>query len=139
VGERPGFPPNVALFISIVAVSTASILIRMSSAGPLAIAAYRLTFATLILLPFYVHSGGVRRLLRSSGREVLNLVGVGVVLALHFASWITSLSFTSVASSVIFVHIDPIFVAAISHFVFKERISRGPSWGSRLPSRAPPS
>jgi hypothetical protein len=29
----------VALFISIVAVSTASILIRMSSAGPLAIAA----------------------------------------------------------------------------------------------------
>jgi drug/metabolite transporter (DMT)-like permease len=129
VGERPGFPPNVALFISIVAVSTASILIRMSSAGPLAIAAYRLTFATLILLPFYVHSGGVRRLLRSSGREVLNLVGVGVVLALHFASWITSLSFTSVASSVIFVHIDPIFVAAISHFVFKERISRGPLLG----------
>jgi drug/metabolite transporter (DMT)-like permease len=124
VGERPGFPPNVALFISIVAVSTASILIRMSSAGPLAIAAYRLTFATLILLPFYVHSGGVRRLLRSSGREVLNLVGVGVVLALHFASWITSLSFTSVASSVIFVHVDPIFVAAISHFVFEERISR---------------
>jgi drug/metabolite transporter (DMT)-like permease len=125
VGERPGFPPNVALFISIVAVSTASILIRMSSAGPLAIAAYRLTFATLILLPFYVHSGGVERLLRSSGREVLNLVGVGIVLAFHFASWITSLSFTSVASSVIFVHIDPIFVAAISHFVFKEKISRG--------------
>ena len=125
MGERPGFPPNLALLISIVAVSTASILIRMSGAGPLAIAAYRLTFATLILLPFYVHSGGVGRLLRSSGREVLNLVGVGVVLALHFASWITSLSFTSVASSVIFVHVDPIFVAAISHFVFKERISRG--------------
>lgn len=35
-----------------------------------------------------------------------------------------SLSFTSVASSVIFVHVDLIFVAAISHFVFKERISR---------------
>ena len=115
----------MALFISIVAVSTASILIRMSSAGPLAIAAYRLTFATLILLPFYMHSGGLGRLLRSSGREVLNLVGVGIVLAFHFASWITSLSFTSVASSVIFVHIDPIFVAAISHFVFKERINRG--------------
>ncbi len=125
MGERPGFPPNLALFISIVAVSTASILIRMSSAGPLAIAAYRLTFATLILLPFYVRSGGVGRLLRSSGREVLNLVGVGVVLALHFASWITSLNFTSVASSVIFVHVDPIIVAAISHFVFKEKISRG--------------
>ena len=125
VSDRPGFPPNVALIISIVAVSTASILIRMSAAGPLAIAAYRLTFATLILLPFYIQSGGVGRLLGSSRRDVLTLVSVGLVLALHFASWITSLSFTTVASSVIFVHVDPIFVAAVSHFVFKERIGRG--------------
>ncbi len=125
MGESPGFPPNIALFVSIVAVSTASILIRMSDAGPLAIAAYRLTFSTLILLPFFLQSGGLRRLIGASRRDALTLAGVGVVLALHFASWITSLSFTSVASSVIFVHVDPIFVAAISHFVLKERISKG--------------
>jgi drug/metabolite transporter (DMT)-like permease len=125
VSESPRFPPNIAIFISIVAVSTASILIRMSAAGPLAIAAYRLTFATLILLPFYIHSGGLGRLLGSSRRDILTLVGVGVVLALHFATWITSLGFTSVASSVVFVHVDPIFVAAVSHFVFKERVNRG--------------
>lgn len=124
MSERPRFPPNVALLISIVAVSTASILIRMSSAGPLAIAAYRLIFATLILLPFFIHSGGPRRLLAASKRDVLTLMGVGCVLALHFAFWITSLSLTSVASSVIFVHVDPIFVAAVSHFVLKERITR---------------
>ncbi len=122
--ERPGFPPRLALAVSIVAVSTASILIRMSEAGPLAIAAYRLIFATLILLPFYIRSGGLERLVRSSGRDVLNLAGVGVVLALHFATWISSLGLTSVASSVIFVHIDPIFVAAVSHFVFRERVDR---------------
>jgi drug/metabolite transporter (DMT)-like permease len=46
------------------------------------------------------------------------------VLAIHFASWITSLSFTTVASSVIFVHIDPIFVAIVSHFFLKERVNR---------------
>jgi len=125
LSEKPKFPPNIAIFISIVAVSTASILIRMSTAGPLAIAAYRLAFATLILLPFYIRSGGLRRLTMSSQRDILALVGVGVVLALHFASWITSLGFTSVASSVVFVHVDPIFVAAVSHFVFKERVSRG--------------
>ena len=125
MSEKPKFPPNIAIFISIIAVSTASILIRMSTAGPLAIAAYRLTFATLILLPFYVQSGGLRRLMKSSQRDTLTLVGVGVVLALHFASWITSLGFTSVASSVVFVHVDPIFVAAVSHFVFKEKVSRG--------------
>ena len=123
--ESPRFPPNIALLVSIVAVSTASILNRMSDAPALAIASYRLLFATLILLPFYVRSGGVGRLMSSEARDLLNLAGVGVVLAVHFASWITSLSLTSVASSVIFVHVDPIFVAAVSHFVFKERIGRG--------------
>jgi len=124
VSERPRFPPSVALFVSIVAVSTASILIRMCAAGPLAIAAYRLIFASLILLPFFIHSGGFGRLLAASRRDVLVLMAVGVVLAVHFASWISSLSFTSVASSVIFVHVDPIFVAVVSHFVLRERITR---------------
>jgi len=113
------------MLVSIVAVSTASLLVRWSSAPPLAIASYRLLFATLILLPFYIRSGGIRKLRESPRKDVLTLMAVGVVLALHFASWITSLSLTSVASSVIFVHADPIFVAAVSHFVFKERINRG--------------
>lgn len=125
MSEGPSFPPNVALLVSIIAVSTASILIRWSAAPPLAIASYRLLFATLILLPFYISSGGIKRLRESRGRDVLYLMAIGVVLALHFASWITSLSLTSVASSVLFVHVDPIFVAAVSHFVFRERIDRG--------------
>jgi len=125
LSDGPSFPPNLAMLVSIVAVSTASIIIRWSSAPPLAIASYRLLFATLILLPFYIRSGGIRKLRESPRKDVLTLMVVGVVLALHFASWITSLSLTSVASSVIFVHADPIFVAAVSHFVFKERINRG--------------
>jgi drug/metabolite transporter (DMT)-like permease len=114
----------LALLVSIVAVSTASILIRMSDAGPLAIAAYRLIFATIILLPFFLRSRGFKRLMDSSRMDLLTLIGVGFVLAFHFASWISSLNFTSVASSVLFVHIDPIFVAAVSHFILKERINR---------------
>jgi len=124
MSDKPGFPPKVALLISIMAVSTASILIRMSSALPLAIAAYRLIFSTLILLPFFIWRGGVKQLKRVSLKELLTLLVVGVVLALHFATWITSLSLTSVASSVIFVHADPIFVAVVSHFVFGERLTR---------------
>ncbi len=129
MSEGPSFPPNLALLVSIVAVSTASIFIRWSAAPPLAIASYRLLFATIILLPFYLRSGGLRRLRGAPRRDVLTLMAVGVVLALHFASWITSLSLTSVASSVIFVHVDPLFVAAVSHFVFKERIGRGTLFG----------
>ena len=123
--NKPAFPPNVALLVSIVAISTASIFIRMSGAPPLAIATYRLTFATLMLLPFYIRSGGPGRLAASSTRDILTLVAVGVVLAIHFGSWITSLGLTSVASSVLFVHVDPIFVAVVSHFYLGERIGRG--------------
>jgi drug/metabolite transporter (DMT)-like permease len=124
MSEKPRIHPYFALSISIVAVSTASILIRMSSAGPLAIAAFRLIFATAILLPFFIRADGIRTLKSVGSRGVIVLIVVGVVLALHFATWITSLSLTSVASSVIFVHADPIFVAIVSHFLLKERVDR---------------
>ena len=124
LGERPGFPPNLVLLVSIAAVSTASILIRLTDAPPMAIATWRLALSTLMLLPFFLSRGGVSKL-RAMGRgDLLTLAGVGVVLAVHFATWITSLSYTSVASSVIFVHVDPIFVALVSHFVLGERVTR---------------
>jgi len=112
------------MLVSLVAVSTASIMIRMSEAPPLAIATYRLTLATLIVAPFYVRSDGPAKLMSARRRDQLTLAGVGIALALHFASWITSLNYTSVVSSVIFVHIDPIFVAAVSHFVLGEKVHK---------------
>jgi drug/metabolite transporter (DMT)-like permease len=123
LGEKPGIPPNLVLMVSIVAVSTASILIKLTNAPPMAIATWRLTLSSLILLPFFLSQGGVSKLRAMERRDLLLLSGVGVVLAIHFATWITSLSLTSVASSVIFVHVDPIFVALVSHFIFRERVS----------------
>jgi drug/metabolite transporter (DMT)-like permease len=100
-------------------------MIRMSEAPPLVIATYRLTLATLIVAPFYIKSGGLAGLMSIQLIDLLTLAGVGVALALHFASWITSLDYTSVASAVIFGHIDPIFVAAVSHFVLGEKVRGG--------------
>jgi len=127
--EKPGFPPNLAMLVSIAAVSTASILIRLSEAAPLTLATYRMILSTLMLAPFYVRGGGLSRFRNMDGWQQLSLMGVGVVLAVHFASWITSLSLTSVASSVIFVHIDPIFVAVVSHFLLGEKVSRRTALG----------
>ena len=122
--ERPGFPPNLVMLVSISAVSTASILIRLAESPPMAVATWRLLLSTLMLLPFFMHRGGFAKL-RAMGRgDLLSLGGVGVALAVHFASWITSLSYTSVASSVIFVHVDPIFVALVSHFLLGERVNK---------------
>ncbi|MFP3951712.1 MAG: DMT family transporter [Candidatus Bathyarchaeia archaeon] len=123
MSEEPPVSPNLAILVSIIAVSTASILIRISDAPPLAIATYRMFFSTLILAPFFLSEGGFNVISGMGRRDVLTLLGVGITLALHFASWITSLSYTSVASSVIFVHVDPFFVALISHYWLGERIS----------------
>ncbi len=124
MGERPSLPPNLALLISIIAVSTASILIRWTDAPPLAIASYRMIISVAMLTPFFLRNNGVEKLRTQGKSQLLSLFAVGVVLAIHFASWITSLSLTSVASSVIFVHIDPIFVAIISHFFLGDKITK---------------
>ena len=122
--ERPGISPNIVMLVSVSAVSTASILIRLTEAPPLATATWRLLLSTLMLLPFFIHRGGFAKLRAMDGRSLIALAGVGVALAVHFASWITSLSYTSVASSVIFVHVDPIFVALISHFLLGDKVSK---------------
>lgn len=124
MSETPRFPPNLAMLVSIIAVSTASILIRWSNAPAVIIAMYRMVFSVLMLLPFFLRDNGIEKLVKIGTRNLLGLIGVGIVLAIHFASWITSLGLTSVASSVIFVHIDPIFVAVISHFLLKDRINK---------------
>ena len=45
-------------------------------------------------------------------------------MALHFRLWITSLSYTSIASSVVLVTAHPAFVAVISYFLWGERLNK---------------
>jgi drug/metabolite transporter (DMT)-like permease len=129
MGESPSLPPNLVLLISVIAVSTASILIRWTDAPPLAIASYRMSISVIILAPFFVRNKGIEKLKEQGVRQLFNLLVIGVILAIHFASWITSLSLTSVASSVIFVHIDPIFVAIISHLFLGDKLTRRTTCG----------
>jgi drug/metabolite transporter (DMT)-like permease len=48
------------------------------------------------------------------------VVGAGILLALHFATWTGSLFYTSVASSVLFVSVHPMLVAALVWVFFGE-------------------
>ena len=118
--------PYLALFISIVSVSFASIFIVsiQNNVPSLSIALYRLLFTTLLLLPFVILHKKTRDELRNLPRlTLLIMVGIGLVLAAHFALWITSLGLTSIASSVILVTAHPVLVGPISHFFLKERLS----------------
>jgi drug/metabolite transporter (DMT)-like permease len=109
-------PAGLALVVAVCAVSWAAILIRWCEAPSLGIAFYRLLFSTLIVLPW----GFAGR--ESWDRKTLGLAAAaGALLALHFATWISSLSYTTVASSVVLVSTQPVFTAILGPFLLGER------------------
>lgn len=122
-GGKVGKSPYVALAVAVFAVSFAAILIRLSEAPPMAIATYRMSITTLILGPPALLSGAYSEVARVSRRDGAIILLAGVALAVHFASWISSLSFTSVASSVIIVNLSPVFVAVAGRYLLRERAS----------------
>ncbi len=116
--------PLSALFISVLSASFAAIFIVSCDAPSLSIALYRLLFTTLLILPFVILNKKVRKELLEIPRSTfIVMIGIGIVLAAHFAFWITSLEFTSVASSVMLVTAHPVLVAPVAHYFFKERLS----------------
>lgn len=109
------------LLLGIAAVSFASILIRWAEAPPLTIAFYRLLLASLF---FWATRGRLAiHHLRGGSISLIGLCALsGAALAVHFASWITSLSMTSVSSSVVLVTTTPIWVAVGSRFILREPV-----------------
>lgn len=118
--------PAIGLSFGILAVSTASIFIRFAQQGApsLVIAAGRLVIATLLLAPFAL-KGVIADSKRIDRKTWFLLLLSGVFLALHFATWITSLEYTSVASSVVLVSSAPLWVALLSPLFLKQQVSRG--------------
>ena len=123
--DRVRFILPFALFTAILAVSTASIFIRFAQtdAPSLVIAALRLIFASLALAPVALtrHRAELAALTR---RQLLLGLLSGLFLAVHFATWISSLEYTTVASSVVFVSTGPLWVALLSPFFLREPLTR---------------
>ncbi|MEX1246904.1 MAG: DMT family transporter [Anaerolineales bacterium] len=119
----PKISPHLVMLVGIFAVSSAALLIRFAQreASSLVIAAYRMGFSALILLPFAIprYSAELRRLTPS---ELALAALSGFLLAMHFATWILSLEFTSVASSVVIVTTNPLWVALLAPIFLKERL-----------------
>ena len=102
-------------------VSVAAIFIRLADTEPLTFAAYRLSLgAALVAVPTLLRSRAGLRALRRADMPLLVLSGL--FLAAHFVLWITSLSLTSVASSVLLVTTTPVFVALASHLWLRQRV-----------------
>jgi len=106
------------------AVGAAAIFARfaLSGAPPLPVSAARLAIASIVLLVI----GFVRapKTLRVPARHAAILAAAGCALAVHFATWIASLQYTSVAISTLLVATTPIWTATYDAVVLRRPLTR---------------
>lgn len=122
----PRWMPFVVLGIGLLAISFGAIFARLAQAEgvpSLAVASWRLGLAALIITPIALLQSG-RALASLTPRQGLLALGAGFFLALHFATWISSLEYTSVASSTALVTTNPLWIGLASFVLFRERPSR---------------
>ena len=117
---KPATRPAAVLALSLIGISFAAPLVRLSEAHPLAIAAWRLGFSLLIVGAFLGASGGWRQWRALGARDFGAAAAAGVMLALHFWSWNASLRYTTVAASVVLVNLQPAIVVALSALLLRE-------------------
>jgi drug/metabolite transporter (DMT)-like permease len=122
------------LAAGVLAVSTAAIFIRLAqdeSAPSLVLAAARLTVAALVLTPVVFRRH--KRELQTISRQDLKWAMIaGLVLGLHFATWISSLEYTAVVNSVVLVTTAPLWVAMMAPLFLGEKMTRWTAIGLGL-------
>ena len=116
--------PYLILAGAQLAIGAAAIFARyaLSGAGPIAVAASRLTIATIVLLAIAAIRRSRKRV--HSPRERAIFFVAGIALAIHFAAWIWSLEYTTVAISTLLVATTPIWTALYDATVHGRRLSR---------------
>jgi drug/metabolite transporter (DMT)-like permease len=119
--ERAVLPPALILLVAVAALSWGGPLIKFASAPPQVVAAWRLIFSVAFIAIVLVLRRTRLSAFRLKRADWLLAIGAGVLLAVHFWVWMASLRLTTVASSVVLVNMQPIFVAALSASLLHER------------------
>jgi drug/metabolite transporter (DMT)-like permease len=114
--------PYLVLGAAQLAVGAAAIFARfaLGGAGALAVAAARLSIAAAVLL---IVSRVRSERTAPDAHQARLLFFAGLALAAHFAGWIASLQYTTVAISTLFVATTPIFTACYDAIVLGRRLS----------------
>ncbi len=126
--KRSALPANLifVIIIGIFAISSSSVFIRYAQGEgvpSLLIGAARLTIAAMLLTPFVLHRYRVH-LQRLTLLDWLLALTSGLFLALHFATWVSSLEYTTVLISTVVVTTSPIWVALLEFVFLRTRLSR---------------
>lgn len=118
--------PFLVLLVGVLAASSSSILVRYAQQegiDSLAIAAWRMALAGAVVAAL---ACALRRdeLGRLGARDLRLAALAGIFLSAHFVTWITSLEYTSVASSAALVTTNPVWVGLATVLLFRERLAR---------------
>lgn len=118
----------LVVVIGIIGVSLAAIWVRLAIETVLPdnkvgfslfLAASRMILAAIILLPTWKNL----KLDRAKPAAYYYAIAAGLCLAIHFATWITSLAYTSIAASTVLVTTNPIWVGLFSWWWYGEKLS----------------
>lgn len=119
---RPPFPPALGVAVAVVCVSFAAPLFALANAPAVTASFWRLALAVALLAPFTIGAWPAWRSYTWRDWRVTALSGFA--LALHFALWVTSLGYTTVAASTCLVTLQAVFVALGGHFLLGDRLTR---------------
>jgi len=121
-------PSNRAIFgvlaLSVIGISFAAPLIRLSHAHAVVIATWRLFFALIIVGVALAYTGSWRQWRTLDRAGLVLAAGAGVLLAFHFWAWNASIALTTIAASTVLVDLQPVIVAGASAAWLREAPSR---------------
>lgn len=110
-----------ALFLGVLAISTSAIFVKFADAPSSAIALYRLGITAAVLLPFLVFSRKRLKEAASLSKKQFTLIAAsGILLGVHYVMWFESLRYTSIASSIVLVCLQPLFSLVFALVLFRE-------------------
>lgn len=123
--EKPPIQPYLILLIGVLSISTSAIFVKLAGEAPASmIAFYRLAIAVAIMAPYVLwkHFDEIKQ---THKKDWFLAMFSGIFLAFHFILWFQSLNYTTVASSVVLVSLQPIFAFIGTYIFFKERFTVG--------------
>ncbi len=113
--------------LAVAGVSISGPMVKWSlacGASPVMIAFGRMLISAMVLLIPAWRSGEFQAVLHAPRRELALVSAAGLLLALHYSAWMTSLSHASTFVSTALVCTQPLFVAALSGILLHEPIRR---------------
>lgn len=111
------------LFGGVFALSTSALFVKLAAAPSGVTAFYRLFLAAVALLPFFLLRKAERRQVKTLTKTQWGqIIAAGLFLALHYVMWFESLNYTSTASSIVLVSLQPLFSLALERIMLKVKL-----------------